>query len=85
LKTPSFIAGDLIIRERICNNKLKLRFICGKKVIWTIDCEDGRWMELAQDRVQYIFKVLSLIVYYIYDVTATKTIFYNFIRISAFN
>jgi len=47
-----------------------------------IDCEDGRWMELAQDRVQYICTVVSLIVYYICDVPATKTIFNSFIIIS---
>jgi len=85
LEALSFIAGDLIIRRRICTNKLTLRFICRKEVVWTIDCEDGGWMELAQNRVQYIFKVISLIVYYIYDVTATKTIFYSFITISGIN
>jgi hypothetical protein len=85
LEALGFIAGDLIITERIRTNKLKVRFIFRKKVVWTIDCEDGRWMELAQDRVQYIFKVLFLIVYYIYDVTATKTIFYSFITIYVIN
>jgi hypothetical protein len=56
----SILVGKPVVRKWDNNIKMDLREIC---------CEDGRWMELAQDRVQWRALVLAMIAIYNAKVT----------------